>query len=687
MKNEATGFGKGILPRELIMKTYCLFIALCVALAFTASAAAQQKPAKTNKAQPPAEAESKDKKSEADAKDKKEADKKDAEAEAKEKKDAELEASLLQQRGLGLIRQAADDAVGLEDRRGAVRVQATAADVLWERDEERARKLFQSAFEMAVSYYRDTKDDNTIRLSPNTATSRPDLRLEVIRLASRHDGTFSRKLTDQYIEEKQREQQEGRLQNSLQNKGDNNPLFGKMDANASELLRTASSLLEVDLKAAIELAQRAFALGVSQSAPSFLPRLAGRNRAATDQIYLVALDRLRNDPMAPPGQLMLLSAYPFGEDRVWVSNGGGTSSYGFQVPPNFTVDEALAQRFLAVAAIVISRAAELDPAQVPEAVAQFGAALFAARMLEPKVAKFQPALLGDWRALEARLSNLAAGKSLDGVDRSLQEVARENQRGASPESVGVLPGSGDRIKELLDRAQQTVDLAQRDDLYQQAAFEADRNGDPKRAIGITDQISDTEYRRKVRSWISFNAATRAMNEKRFDDARRFALDVDATDERAYLFFQIAGAALKEKDRARAVELLDEATQRANAADNTPEKLRALVGIANLFASFDPPRGFEVAADAVRAANKIPNYSLDQPQLVRSLAQRSGHGSHVSNSNVEGFDLGKTLQLLARADFDRALLLAQSLESKPLKLSAVIAVASSVFEKKQMAQAQ
>src|SRR5581483_9631424 len=161
--------------------------------------------------------------------------------------------------------------------------------------------------------------------------------------------------------------------------------------------RAAQPLLETDLKTALQLAQRAFATGVPQGAPSFLPQVARRDRKAADELYVAALARLAADPQAHAGQLLLLSAYPFGEDRVWVTEGQGTNSYGFNVPPNWQPDQAVVGRFLSTALIVLARAAELNPSQFPDAAPRVGTALFAARVLEPKIAKYQPAAADEWQ--------------------------------------------------------------------------------------------------------------------------------------------------------------------------------------------------------------------------------------------------------------------------------------------------
>ena len=609
-------------------------------------------------------------------------------AESKESKEAEITAQ--HQRGLSLVREAAQESVSFDDKRSAARVQAQAADLLWKQDPSAARELFEKAFDTAVAHYNDTKDDNLERVSGSSSVGRADVRLEVIRMLGRHDAELSKRLTDRYVEEKKRETEERRLQNQNKAPGaagnqgkapgaGSERLFGPTDPTSGDLLQAARSLFETDMKVALQLVQRAFANGVPQSAPSFLPELARRDRKAADEIYVGALAQLAANPQSHAGQLLLLSAYPFGENRVWVTEGQGTNSYGFNVPPNWQADPVVIQRFLATAMSVLARAVELNPAQTPDAAPRVGTALFAARVLEPKITKYQPAALDEWQALGSRLHALAAENQRSGIDGTLNEMARENR---TP-----VPGQvSDRVKELQDRAEKTTNPNERDDLYAQAAMQANRD-DVDRALSLVDKITDLTYRRTVRSWVCFDAANRATNEKRFEDARRYAQDVEATDQRAYLLFQIASAALKEQNRSRAVELLEEAAAYALKADNTAEKLRALLGLTNIYATINPVRGFELMTEAVKTANNVPNYKPDQAQLVRVLMQRSGRGASTNVNSVEAFDLGKTLVILARTDFERALSLAQSLEQKPLRYTAVLALAGTLFDPKQVSQVQ
>jgi hypothetical protein len=612
---------------------------------------------------------------------------KSAEAKSEAKKEAEAEITAAQQRGLSLLREAAQEAAAFDNKRYAARVLAQAADLLWKHDQVGARELFEKGFDTAVNHYRDTKDDNLERLSAGTSLNRPDIRLEVMRMAGRHDAELGKRLTDRYVTEKKREVEErlAQEQNSNSNAASTQRgverMFGPQDPAANDLLGAARTLAESDPKTAFQLVQRAFANSVPSGAPSYLPQMAARDRKATDEIYLAALARLTNHPQPHAGELLLLSAYPFGENRVWVTTGEGTNSYGFGVPSGYNPDAQVIGRFLATAASVLTKAVQLNPGQYPEHVARVGTALFAARVLEPKVAQYQPGLQEEWGMLTSRLMALAADATRSGIDQALSEIARDKNE--------KLPSGApqDRTKELTDRAEKSTNPAERDDLYMHAAMQAERQGDFERALSLADKISDLAYRRTVRAWINFDAANKAIGEKRFDEARRLALEVDATDQRAYLFFQIAGAALKEKDRVRAVELLEEAARYALVADRTPDQARALLGIANLYATLDQTRGFELATEAVKTINKLGHYDPDQAQLVRTINTRVGRGANTNVNSVEGFNLGRTLTVLARADFERALLLTQELEQKPLKYSTVLTLATLLFDSKQLVQGQ
>lgn len=591
-----------------------------------------------------------------------------------------IETSALEQRGLDLIRDAAKDAVALTDRRSSVRLQARAADLLWKHDAEQARRYFERAYSAAADYYRETRDDNMERVGRNSFVGRSDLRLDVIRLASRCDAELGRRLTDMFVAEKKREAEDKAVQSQQSQQPDrgSNRLFGRPEQASGDLLSAAQSLLESDQKLALELASRSLAEGVSQRTPQFLVRLVEKDRAAANAFYLASLERIARENPPLPGQLLLLSAYPFGDNRIYVSDGSNTSSYAFQPIKDFIPDAAIIGRFLQTAGAVLARTAQLTAAQSPDITAQLNVGLFAARLLAPKVAEHQPALQDEWAGLVAQLVAAAQESARQGIERTLEEMAQDRQRQAVQQ--GQAAPNTDRLKSLLERANNASDPGERDGLYQQAAFEAAQQGEFTQALSIAEKISDYDFKRGVLGWLHFNAATKAIEESRFDDARRHALEVPALDQRAYLFFQIAGAVWKQKDRVRAIELLEEAVRQAESADASNEKLRAQLGIAHLYAGIDSVRSFEILGDAMKTAVKVSDYSTDQARLLRTLQSRGMNMTSVST--VDGFDIGKTLGVFAKLDFERALGLAQSMENRALRCETVMAVAATLFEKMQ-----
>src|SRR5205085_10084452 len=121
-------------------------------------------------------------------------------------------------------------------------------------------------------------------------------------------------------------------------------------------------------------------------------------------------------------------------------------------------------------------------------------------------------------------------------------------------------------------------------------------------------------------------------------------------------------------------------RKINGAADSQEKLKALLGIASTYSSFDQVRGFEIVADAVQAANKIKDYDPEKNNTtMRSLGNGAGSNFRSVSSSDSALDISKTLAALARSDFDRAMLLAQSLENKTMRISSTIAIASSAFE--------
>lgn len=585
-------------------------------------------------------------------------------------KEAEPELTPQQQRALGLVREAAQEAGGLDDKRSAALIQARAADLLWPQDQATAKELFAKSFDTGLAHYRDINDENRRKISEGAFVNRADVLLEVLRLVNKHDKELGRGYADKYIEEKKR-QREAKPDQAADK--EMNRLLGDNQATAAGLWRVADSMLEVETKLSVEIANRALALAVTQNTAAYLQRLAARDRKLADQLYGQALNRLRADPAPLPSQLLMLSAYPFGSGMVRMTDGQSSYGFGFGDAKNFSIDPLTVRQLLTTAYAVLARVIEPATAQLPDSAGRYNAAFYAIKLLEPKVAEFQPALLDDWRAVGIRLTAITAEKTRQSLETSAQRDATpaEKRPPGDPQA---------EIEDNLKRAEQATDINQRDSLYAQAALSASQAGEADRALEIAGKVVDLTVRRDLKSWINRIAAERAEKEKRWDDAHRYTLEVEALDARAYLLFQLAIDLRKEGDHARAASLLEEAYRQADAAEVSSGKVKALLGIANAYAPSDYVRGFEMAAAAVKAANQLPG---DKPgldpednQLVSQL--KFGQGSMMNSNSVEGFDLGRTLANLAKHDLERTLSLLRSIDNLAARHSATLTVAESLL---------
>lgn len=597
--------------------------------------------------------------------------------------------SELQQRGVELALQVGEMAKEIDDRRNSAIILAVAADLLFPYREELARELFQRAFDTAVAYYQETPDDNRGQPGKHVGNSRKDVRVEVIKLINKRDPKMGVDYNEKYVEAKKKEDPE-RAAREFGSNHNADRFFGNVSA-TNGLIDAANNLLNEDARLAVDIARRAVDLSISPTMSGFLSSLAGRDRTAADGLYLHALERLRSNPAPLPGQLLALSAYPFGEGEIKISDGSNNSSWGFGKPTNFVVNPQLIQNYLTVSLGTLLRLADPAVTQLPEGASLISYALYAAKRLEPKVVEFHPALHEQWLTVTSRLAALNAAERVMKINREVereteQRAARQRDEQRAKTSPGRQTNAEselERVKTLLDQAQQTTNFAQRDQQYGQAALSAARAGDIARALEISTRVSDMTYRGKLKSWINFDAAQAASGEKRYEDARKYALDVDEIDQRTYLLFEIARRALGDNNRTRALELLEEAARRAGDGDDTPEKVKALLGIANLYLKVDQVYSFNLAETAVRAANRIPSDKMtlgeDDGTLSRTISY--GGGTSTNRTNVDGFDTRIVFRALAAHDFDRTLALAQSFENKSIRCRSMIAVAESAFMKK------
>jgi hypothetical protein len=559
-----------------------------------------------------------------------------------------------QARAVALIEQQAAEAKSFEPSAGKIRVLLRAASLLWPHRQEAARKIFTEAFDLAAEHFRQRGDE--VRREGRGLISRPpDQRFEVMREIAKHDAAWARKLAEGVADESKHEA--GKAD------GPSSPPPGADGMRLGEkLIGLASSLLEIDRQAAIELSRNSFRHPASYTHPQFLYELSKADREAADRLALEAVAAY--SASGTTQDLSYLAAYTFGLKRA-ISPVSASTLYrvpeGFK--PNPALQEALVRALLAHAETIIAAPERFEGGVISRAEStQITAALLT---LETLAAQFSPALAE--RVTEARARVAAAVSNLH---RQYAEThVRSEQEADRPKD----------IEAAFERAESETKPDRRDQAIAFLAMGALELEHLARLERLAEKVSDANVRRQLLDSINFTRAQRLAREGLLDEARRAADGVVELDLRAVLYFEIAGESIKRlEDKARAGELLAAVADAARSAPNTAIKARAQLGVSHLYADFDALRSLEVLAEAVKTVNTLDaDADLARPFIQRRIEGKT-FGTY-SGFNVPGFSLENAFREAGARDFDGALLTARNLSDRVLRATAVIGLASRCLE--------
>src|SRR5436305_13681541 len=105
----------------------------------------------------------------------------------------------------------------------------------------------------------------------------------------------------------------------------------------------------------------------------------------------------------------------------------------------------------------------------------------------------------------------------------------------------------DAVQDALDRLPQAKNADERDQIYVEAAFAAQRKNDLPRAHDLGEKISDADLRRQLRAYLDYVAVMRASDKKDANELLRLAADGEPTHiQRVYTYTQAARVLLKQR---------------------------------------------------------------------------------------------------------------------------------------------
>lgn len=585
--------------------------------------------------------------------------------------DSDPAADLERATAILLLTSLANDARSYSDLSLRARVQARVADALWETDKESARELFVRAWESAETAEKEAvrqADDRTKdQAGSGVVASTPKLREEILRLAARHDQKLGELLLAKLA--KQKEEELANTSSSSASAPAHIDPTKPLPPAVQQRLRLATQLLsDGDVGRALAFAAPALTHATMQGV-TFLSLLREKQESVADLQYSALLAREAADPLSDANTVSILSSYIFTPFLfVTVNRNGGAGVAQLRGPtPAPSVSPALRMSFLRQALNVLLR--PIPPEDRDQTSSgRAGTYLIILRLL-PLFDQYASDLAPLLRAQLAALSNQP--NSSPGLNEALTKGITSETRLAS------------QSQDDLDQIARLSNSDLRDHAYADAAIRAARRGDATYGK-FFEKIESSELRQRVRALIDFTVTQYALDKKDVEEAVRLAKSGDLTHIQRVWAYTEAASLVSESDPIFAIHLLEAAEAEADRIDVSDlDHAHSIVAIATRFVTLDKPRAWTMLSDAVKAANKVENFSGEGGRVGTVLQTKLG--IWAVDLNVPSFSLINLFPSFVNDDLYRTIDLAKGINSQSARAGATIAIARTILSQKRSAR--
>lgn len=587
-------------------------------------------------------------------------------AEDQEKEKAEREKNAYR-----LLDQVIDEAQSLRLTENRVRVQITAADLLWDNNQGRARSLFSMAGEGVAELGRNQQNNNNRRGGGGGGPNRSfQLRQELVLTAARHDA----QLAYQLLAATKTPAPTGDTNQNARN----NRMQMSADDNLEQTLLSRIASLDPKL-AAINAEQMMDKGTFPRTLPDVLSQLRKQDADAATKLAdrtvkkLEAANLLDDNDAANLAQ-MLIAPGPRPADAK--ATPPATTSGRVAVLDQGSYVELLGS--------VIDLALKAKAPTTPTGVVAVPSNLRRdVRTIIDNSTQSQPT---DEQLEQSNARRLLAGlqPALPLIDQYLpskattvrQKLAELGMNGNnSPvnllQTFSALQGNPNA--DALMQAAASAPPQMQSRLYQQAAYQALDEGDTSRARQIATDHLQANARDAVMQRADFRELAQKADGVRMDQIRQVLARAQTDDDKLTLLLQIAGDTQTVNPKL-ANQLLDEAkqmvTRRATSYDQFDQQLR----VAHAFEAVDPARSFEVLDPGISQLNELLSAASVLNGFEVNLF-RDGEMSMQGGNGLTGMlnRFGQELAQLARADLERSETLAGHFQFPEPRIMARLAI--------------
>ena len=562
-----------------------------------------------------------------------------------EQKDKEKEAA--EKKATALLEQIVSEVEVLKLPENRIRVQIAAGDLLWKRNEARARSMFTLAGDGVAEMMRAT-DGNAQRWAAQ-------LRQEVVLTAAQHDAALAYQLLA--------------TTRSLTPAPDTNNNFRRPspDANLEENL--LARVAAIDPKLAAQKIEEALAKGqYPNTLAQVLARLQPQDKEAAAKLTAKVVSKLQSENMLANVQadalaLNLLRAGPQPAENAAPRNTPQAQSPATINPAGVPVlGESSFQDLMN---IVIDAALRATPqtGNNQRGGGQRGRGNFGggqnADQTPPTDGQIEQQnarrLLAGLQALLPQIDRYLPSRAT-AVRNKMTEIGMGNDPRMAFTQFNSLMQQG--TADSLLAAAPTAPPPLQSRIYQQAAQKALDEGNADRARQIANDHLDATNRDRVLQKVDFQMIASKIEADNMDQLRLALAALHSDEERVDLLLQMTASLqkpdAKPDDKKLALKLLGEAQRLTNRHANGYQQFDQQLKVAEAFATLEPSRSFEVLEPGINqlnellsAANVLSGFEVD--------IFKDGELPLESGTQLGGMvtRYGQELARLAKLDFERA----------------------------------
>lgn len=524
-------------------------------------------------------------------------------------------------------------------------VQSSVADLLWTRDEKRARALFNEALNSLSQVDVKTDSSQTKRERDVVAANRQ--RHEIIQLIARRDpqmaleGLRSTRPSflpaEQVLKERQHHEE--------------------IELEQSIALQVAAN----DPKLALQLAKDGLAKGFSLELINVLKRLQATDSEAASQLAEAIIVKLRATRLENRdiSQWVAFEILQMTQPR---HSGSALIGMG-QLPPPRTPLK-LNEQYLRDLVDLITTSALAEPKG--DRMDNGFARNFLPSVM-PVIEKWMPERAS---LLQKRMAE--ANRGLDVRTRTFYEYSALLSNGT--------------VEALLDAAAKATSTEAREMLYEQVVWKAMMQGDEELARQIAnDKIQDSSRRARMLEGIERHALWSDVMKGKLDEARRKIGQIKSKDERAAALSHLAFVAATKGEKKIALQLLEEARPLITMKPKNDAQLTMLMQLVRAYAVAEPARAFELIETLIDQANELISAAAILDGFVgRAGAFKKGElvmPLNYSAATMPYQDYGKQLAALALINFDRTKAAANRFQRKEVQIVANLFIAQGVLSER------